>query len=69
MRSLVIFLRTAAFASVGLAIGTAVDGPSPLALVQVASGVAGGLGIGLAGLNVVDRWRVLRRPSDPLGSP
>jgi hypothetical protein len=64
MRSLAILLSTAFFASVGLAIGAAIHGPSPWALVPVASGAAGGLGIVWAGLNVVDRRRALRRPVD-----
>ena len=64
MRSLVIFLSTAFFASVGLAIGAAIHGTSPWTLVQVISGAAGGFGIGWAGLGVVDRWRALRRPID-----
>jgi hypothetical protein len=64
MRSLAIVLSTACFASVGLALGVAVHGPSPWALVQLTSGAAGGLGIGWAGLNVVDRWRASHRPAD-----
>ncbi len=64
MRSLVIFLSTALFASVGLALGAAIHGSSPWALVQVASGAAGGFGIGWVGLNVVDRRRAQRRPAD-----
>ena len=57
MRLLAIFLSTALFASVGIAIGAAIHGPSPWVLVQAAAGAAGGLGMGWAGLNVVDRWR------------
>lgn len=57
MRSLIIVLSTALFASVGLVLGAAIHGPSPWALVPVASGAAGGFGLGWAGLNVLDRWR------------
>ncbi len=64
MRSLIVFLCTALFASVGLALGVAIHGVSPRAFVSVASGAAGGFGIGWVGLNVVDRWRALRRPAD-----
>lgn len=64
MRPLVILLSTAFFASVGLALGAAVHGASPWVFVQVASGAAGGFGIGWVGWNVVDHCRTLRRPAN-----
>ena len=64
MRLLAIFLSTALFASVGLAIGAAIHSPSQWVLVQVAAGAAGGLASAGRDLSLIDRWRALRRPFD-----
>jgi len=64
MRALFAVASTALVASIGVALGLAVQGSTPWALVQVASGAAGGFGIGWAGLHVVDRRRALRPRAD-----
>jgi hypothetical protein len=61
MKPLVLLLSTTLFMAIGLALGVATRGPSPWALVQLTSGAAGGFGIAWAGLDVVERWRSLRR--------
>ena len=65
MKPLVLLLSTTLFTAIGLALGVATRGPSPWALAQVISGAAGGFGIGWVGLDVVERWRSLRRPDAP----